>query len=187
MKEFLLIRHSATLSSILRKYAGNPDEPLHEDGIALARKTASHESLRDVDLVFHAPALRCAQSAEILFPSAPKQALPFTELDFGMFKGKTANDLLGDPLYEKWLSTGCMADPPSGGSLLAHKEEACRAFLAGMDFCFKKAAFVIHGGNIMAVLERFSDPHGDFFSFQLPPCGMHSGFWEDGKMAGKIS
>jgi alpha-ribazole phosphatase len=182
MRQVLLIRHSATLSSILRRYAGDPFEPLAEEGIDLAKKAASNPALQGVALAFVAPALRCRESAALMLPETPKETLPFSELDFGVFKGKTADALLGDPLYEQWLESGCMADPPGGGSLISHKKEACQAFLAGMAFPFKKAAFVIHGGNIMAILERFSEPRKDFFSFQLPPCGMFLGLWESGKL-----
>lgn len=28
---------------------------------------------------------------------------------------------------------------------------------------------IVHGGTIMAILDRFSDPHGDYFDWQIGP------------------
>jgi len=53
---------------------------------------------------------------------------PMGEIDFGLFKGKNADDLLGDEDYEAWLETGCMGDIPGGDSVSLFKERCFDAF-----------------------------------------------------------
>jgi alpha-ribazole phosphatase len=97
------------------------------------------------------------------------------ELDFGDFCGKTADELSSDPRYAEWLESHCQAGPPGGESVCFFKEATCADFekeLAVLkESGAKRAAMVLHAGNIMAILERHGTPKRDFFSWRLPNCG----------------
>ena len=81
-------------------------------------------------------------------------------------------DLLGNVDYEQWLETGCMGDIPGGDSVAAFKARCHRAFLriaaAGSP---GTTALVIHGGNIMAILEQLALPKQDLYAYHTPNCG----------------
>lgn len=103
------------------------------------------------------------------------------EIDFGIFKGKNSDELIGDKEYGIWLETGCMGDIPGGDSVLGFKDGCCEIFQniaeksqAGI------TALIIHGGNIMAILERFALPKKDFYSYHIPNCGYFLCRWENG-------
>jgi len=169
---FLFIRHGKTASNAERRYIGDPDEPLCAEGAWGAEALARGAILPPVDLLLSGAALRCRQTVELLFPSKDYTVCPMTEIDFGVFKGKNADDLAGDEDYENWLKTGCMGDIPGGDSFVTFKERCCEAFedivKASGD---GTTALVIHGGNIMAVMERFASPKQEFYAYHLPNCG----------------
>lgn len=172
VKTFLLIRHGKTASNLERRYVGNPDEPLCAEGVRDAETLALGGALPTVAALMSGPALRCRQTAEILFPGAAYTLCPMAEIDFGVFKNKNADDLWGDQKYEKWLETGCMGDIPGGDSVSAFKERCCEAFERIAETSgAETAALVIHGGNIMAILEKFALPKQDFYEYHIPNCG----------------
>lgn len=172
MAEFLLIRHGRTGSNIERRYASCPDEPLCPEADAEIAALSRSGVLPSVDAVYSTSALRCRRTAELLFPEMELGECRMRELDFGIFEGKNADELLGDRLYECWLESGCMGDIPGGDSVSQFKERCCDEFLriAG-SFRGRRAALVIHGGNIMSIMERFALPKRDFYDYHVPNCG----------------
>ncbi len=172
MARVLLIRHGKTQGNLERRYLGNPDEPLCEEGKRELVALAGRGALPPVTEVFSAPALRCRQTAELLFPGLRYQLFPMSEIDFGAFKGKNADDLLGDKQYERWLDSGCMGDIPGGESVTEFKNRCCEAFLTFAETrSAGTAALIVHGGNIMAVMERFALPKRDFYTYHVPNGG----------------
>ncbi len=181
MKGFLLIRHAITRSSLERRYADDPDEPLIKEGIRAAAALAVSGCLPHADAIFSAPARRCRETAELLFPGAGIASCSFRETDFGVFGGKNAAELLYDKDYEAWLETGCMGDIPGGDSVLAFKKLCCDAFSDLAESCLKgTTALVLHGGNIMSILERFALPKQSFYDYYTPNCGFYLCRYEGG-------
>jgi alpha-ribazole phosphatase len=174
LKNFLLIRHGKTQSNLERRYIGDPEEPLCEEGRREAEALAGSGVLPKITRLISGPALRCRQTAEIIFPGVPYSLCPMSEIDFGVFKNKNADDLLGDATYEAWLETNCMGDIPGGDSVNEFKERCCAEFLhiannASLD---SMTALIIHGGNIMAIMERFASPKKDFYEYHIANCGL---------------
>ena len=94
----------------------------------------------------------------------------------GAFEGKNYMELDGDPTYQAWVDSGGMGDFPQGESPAAFKERCVSGFrmlMAGMD---GTAAFVVHGGTIMAVCEALHG--GEFYSYHLPNGGMYRCDWD---------
>ena len=184
MARFLLIRHGKTQGNMERRYIGDMDEPLCDEGRRSVQALLESGALPPVDLLMSGPALRCRQTAELLFPNKPYAICPMREIDFGLFKGKNADGLWGDKDYEAWLETGCMGDIPSGDSVSAFKERCCDAFRRIAETSGPGTmALVVHGGNIMAILERFALPKRDFYDRRVPNCGHFLCRWANGALA----
>lgn len=165
-----LIRHGATAGNLEHRYVGFTDEELTRE----AEQWLKEKSVRypKADCVFVSPLKRCLQTAEILYPGMPLQVLPeLRECEFGEFEYKNYLELQDDPRYQAWIDSGGLLPFPGGESREMFAKRCCAAFLEGCAAAEKKgcesAAFVVHGGTIMAVLDRFSWPHRDYFDWQV--------------------
>lgn len=172
MKKVLLIRHGSTAGNLRRAYIGRTDEPLCALGKEQIRKLAE-EGLK-ADRIITSPMKRAVESASILFPDQEPITDPgLAETDFGVFEGKTADEISSDPdlgpLYSEWLDTGCQGPVPGGEDIKSFKDRVCRAFERQMALFPEgsSAAFVIHGGGIMAIMERFAIPQRDFYYYHI--------------------
>jgi len=179
--QVIFIRHSKTAGNLERRYIGRTDEPLCAEGVELAEEVFKSGNLPNPDVVITSSLLRCTQTAKILFPAHEfEDCKELNECDFGIFEGKTAAELEGNAAYSAWLETDCLGDIPDGESIADFKNRCCAAFLKIMQKHSGKSsiALVIHGGSIMAILERFSIPKQDFYSYHLPNCGSVTRYYE---------
>ena len=171
MSTVLLIRHGMTAGNAEKRYIGRTDEPLHSYGEAQANTLLP--TLPRCDIVFASPLLRCLQTAHILFPKQSIHIIDdFRECDFGIFEGKTADELMDHPDYNAWLHSNCTTPIPGGEDVSAFKERSCNAF-SRYAFCLPEhslAAFVLHGGCIMSILERFACPKRNFYEYHIGNC-----------------
>ena len=183
-RRFFFVRHGKTQSNLEHRYIGGMDEPLCAEGVREARALAMSGLLPPaVDSLVSGGALRCRQTAGILFPGFSPAICPMAEIDFGVFKGKNAADLLGDRGYEQWLETGCMGDIPGGDSVSAFKERCREAFRQiAEEGDAETTALVIHGGNIMAILEHYAAPKRSFFEYSIANCGCILCLYESGAL-----
>ncbi len=166
-----LIRHGATAGNLEHRYVGTTDEELTEEA---ARKLgAERKKYPAPDCVFASPMRRCLQTAELLFPGLqPQLCADLRECSFGEFEYRNYRELQGDGRYQAWIDSGGTLAFPGGESRGAFSDRCCAAF----GLCCRRAleggadmaAFVVHGGTIMAVLDRYSRPHRDYYEWQLP-------------------
>jgi len=172
MAQILLIRHGQTEGNLEKRYIGVTDEPLCPQGI----RTLEKKRMPDVQAVYVSPLLRCRQSAQILFAHKTAVIVPdFRESDFGRFEGKNYQELSADPLYQAWIDSQGTLPFPEGEAPDAFKARCVRAFeqvaqqivQQGID----SAALVVHGGTIMAILERFGWPQKPFYDWHVPNGG----------------
>jgi|LSQX01.3.fsa_nt_gb alpha-ribazole phosphatase len=183
MKKFMLIRHGKTRGNLERRYIGDLEEQLCDEGIHDLYSLASSGDLPHIDALISSPAVRCRQTAEILFPNIFYRICPIYEIDFGVFKGKNANDLLGNKEYEAWLETNCTGDIPGGDSVHEFKNRCCDTFQSILEASQEgTTALVIHGGNIMAILERYALPKRNFYDYHVPNCGFFLCRYEYGNL-----
>jgi len=164
MKNIWLIRHGETPGNRERRYIGITDEPLTEKGIAEAR--ALH--IGHIDAVYTSPLQRCVQTAQIAFPNVDYTLCHgLIECDFGVFEGRSADEMANFPAYREWVDGGCTGDIPGGESVRAFKERCCAAFLAAVHGSHaSNIAFVIHGGCIMAILEGL-EGNSTFYGYHV--------------------
>lgn len=170
--DIYLIRHAQTQGNLERRYIGRTDEPLSDAGVACFCNLAYPA----VSRVITSPMKRCLQTAQILYPmQEPVVEENFRECDFGDFEGKSHAELENNPAYRRWIALGGSQAPPNGESMEAFKRRCCDAFAAAVQQAFSDRlpgiAFVLHGGTIMAVLERFAVPPKPFYDWQVENLG----------------
>lgn len=170
MKYIALIRHAPTAGNEIGAYIGRTDQPLSAAGEAQARAFLPPPA----DKVACSPLLRCRRTAQLLYPQAEAEVWEgFAECDFGKFEGKTAAQLEGDADYLSWLESGGRSPFPEGEAPEAFVRRTVAAFEAYAnalpDGC--RAALVVHGGSIMAVLSALALPRRSFYEWHVPNLG----------------
>ena len=90
----------------------------------------------------------------------------FRECDFGLFEGRNYKELSGNPEYQNWIDSGGTMPFPGGESMNEMTARVMKGFYEAMDIADGlNAAFVVHGGTIMAVMSRIDG--GDFYDYQI--------------------
>lgn len=189
-----LIRHGSTRLNDEKKYIGWTDEPLSEKGIKeIEEKKALYEKSdlvfispmlrcrQTADIIFPGQDIKVINE--------------WKEINFGQFEGKDYKEMADDPAYQAWVDSGCRGEIPDGEMLFSFINRSliglekcigmCELYMvkhdlfAGSEFeenypIIKKetldsrelkAAAVVHGGTIMAILSSLTDK--DFFDFQV--------------------
>lgn len=160
----VFIRHGATAGNLAKRYIGVTDEPLCPQGARMLRARASH--FPRVETLFVSPLQRCRETAAILYPGMEQILVPdLRECDFGSFEGKTNQELKDDPDYQRWLDTGGEIAFPGGEGRAEFTRRCAGAFLRATRQSRGDAAFVVHGGTLMAVLSTYGG--GDFYDWQV--------------------
>lgn len=175
-----LIRHGATPGNLQKRYIGVTDEELSPEGIAGLQRLKPF--LRRRSLLIVSPLIRCIRTAEILFPGQDFTICrDFRECDFGDFENHNYLELSGHPDYQRWIDSNGTARFPGGEDPADFKRRTVRAFrdlilnlknlnnpdnLANPDNL--DITIIAHGGTIMAILEQFAVPAGDYYDYQLP-------------------
>lgn len=168
-----LIRHGATAGNLRRCYIGRTDEPLCEQGVSSLQGLTAPPCTH----LFASPMRRCIQTAQILYPDkTPVLADALKECDFGDFEWKNYHDLNGDADYQAWINSGGTAPFPHGESVNGFKARCKNAFALLTEPLSEDAAFVVHGGTIMAICEAFHG--GDYYSYHVPNGGIIRADWD---------
>lgn len=150
------------------RYIGTTDEPLCPEGAAALQKDALWQPER----VYASPLLRCRQTAAILWPDIPTELVEgFRECDFGEFENKNYRELNGNAAYQAWIDSGGTLPFPGGESPSKFKGRVQTAFsrtieeasLAG----YRRIALCVHGGTIMAIMEKWGIPPGEYYRWQV--------------------
>lgn len=177
------IRHGKTAGNLEKRYIGRTDEPLCEAGIS-ELKTRCYP---DCDLVAASPMMRCMQTAKLIYPD--KKIVTYSELrecDFGDFEGRNHIEMSGDSAYDAWLEKGGMAPFPNGEDSIGFRARCVDGFMRAVsENRAASLSFVVHGGTIMSVLEKFAVPHKEFYEYMTENgCGWITRF--DGEKIGII-
>ena len=166
--ELILIRHLKTPGNEKRQYIGSTDEDLSEQEVLNFKKKCKQASYPQVQQVIVSPMKRCVQTAELIYLNMQMQLEPLLkECDFGIFEGKTYEELKDRAEYH---SGGTIAFP-EGEEQKEFRSRCVRGMLCQVDrLCeenVESAAFVVHGGTIMAALEQLAEDQKDFYHWQV--------------------
>lgn len=160
-----LIRHFRAPGNAGKRYLGRTDED-----ILPAERSAPRPAYPACDIVFSSPMKRAVSTARLIYAGREIEVLDLlTEMDFGDLEGKTFEELKGERSYRDFLDGA--AEIPNGESLAGFKKRCVEGFLKAAELMagkgVKRGAIVTHGGPIMAIMERFSDPKKGFYDYQL--------------------
>lgn len=158
-----MLRHGRTRGNDQGLYIGKTDLPLTEEGKEELRDLyASYEYPR-VHRVYSSPLERAVQSAEILFPDTEITiAEDLREMDFGVFEGLPAEELVKLDSYKKWLKGGLDNPAPNGESMrevMVRCYSAMNAIILDMmKNGITHAGIMTHSGILMNTLSCFGLP-----------------------------
>lgn len=163
-----LIRHGETALQAAKKYQGSTDEPLSPEGTRKLRKADFQPAV-----VYVTPLIRTRQTARILFPEAQQIVVPgLAEMDFGIFEGRSAEEMQDDAAYRQWVDSLCLAPCPGGEQKADFCDRVCGAFCELVQRSASDLVIVAHGGVQMAIMERFAEEKRDYWKWMLPSgCG----------------
>lgn len=214
----LLIRHGRTQGNTERRYVGaRTDESLSAEGRAELAVFKGMEDVlecmknvpecgKNVSegsdaayagncagkvLVVTSPMKRALETAEIMFPWCTEHVTvdELRETDFGIFEGKTYEELSSDPerrdAYQAWIDSGGLAKIPGGESMEEARARSLEGFRKAVMAARKagKAVFmdeareggsgdaaeecaliiVAHGGTVMSVMSSLFG--GDYYDY----------------------
>lgn len=184
-----MIRHGMTAGNLEHRYVGSTDEPLLPESRALIEKCAMQADSRYCmgrysrgQSVYVSPMTRCRETAKLLYPDAAQICIDdLRECNFGAFEYKNYEELNGNADYQRFIDTGGRAGFPGGESRDAFTGRTA----AGFEAVFKKHLsdhaslpqcreknlpdifMVVHGGTIMALLDRYARPKRSYYDWQV--------------------
>lgn len=161
------IRHGATKGNREHRYVGTTDEPLLQEEIP----TLQSKKMPPAARVYTSPKKRCIETAAILYPEKePVIVNDLAECNFGAFEYCNYKELNGNPEYQKFIDSMGKSGFPDG----ENRDTFQRRCLHGFYNILQKEkgyqediALVVHGGTIMAILDSCSNPHRDYYDWQI--------------------
>lgn len=168
--EIVIIRHAKTEGNKYGRYIGKTDEHLCIEGIEIVKK--KDYPIHNVEKVYVSPLLRCIETAGIIFNNRNIEICEnLKECNFGIFENKNYNELKDNILYQKWIDSNGKIDFPEGEAIEDFKERVKNCFEEIIkdiiDNSYLKVALVVHGGTIMSILDEYSKPHKDYYSWRV--------------------
>lgn len=169
--EVVFIRHFPTKGNLLKQYIGRTDQPLDED--YLMDHIWRYRGLyQEREQLVASPMIRCVQTAKVLFPGQEITTCDaLRETDFGVFEGKTYEELKDNPQYQAWLEGNGTGQIPKGESREAFHERCMTGFeklvQSWIGEQVSSVAVVVHGGVIMELMSGFAEEQQDFYYWQV--------------------
>lgn len=163
-----LTRHGLTAGNTAKQYIGaGTDIPLSPQGI----EQLEQQDKRTAERVYTSGMLRTRQTADIIYPASRQIELAgLREMHFGIFEGKSWQQLQHDKAYTEWLDGFCIGQCPGGESREQFIDRTAAAFtFATRAETTGELHMVVHGGTIMAVMNRFAGR--EYFSSTTKPGG----------------
>ena len=187
--KLILIRHAACAGMSERRF-GAPmiNDGLSESGRKLLLDRKSRGVYPHADLLYVSPMRGCVETGHLLYPMlVPVTLSSLMERDYGIFQGKTYEELNSDPAYRRWIESGRLSAPPGGES---HQEFVQRIHGAVLRLAqdaqsrnILTAAVVTHSSSILEMLRQFYNPQldetdvhlgeGGGYVAQLEPQSLH--------------
>lgn len=173
MKLFYFIRHGVTKYNANHKFVGSTDLSLTHDGIKMIKDLWDERKVHfDHEILYSSPMKRCIETASIIFPGENINTVDnFREMDFGIFEGKTHEDLMDMDAYKEFRDSKGRTQIPKGESGIEFGRRVLRGFFEVVSDMNSKeknvAAIVCHGGVIMALFSLLCDESDDIYHYYL--------------------
>ncbi len=173
MVSLLIMRHGATPGNERRIYVGKrTDESLSKRGKEQCRRALVDPA---VPKVYVSPMLRARQTASICFPSAHQIPVPgLEEFDFGVFEGRSAQEMEDDEQYRAWVESGCVARCPEGEMLEDFMQRSNSALVRVLreaeQMGEQHVVVVAHGGTIMSAFSQLCREPRSYYGWHVDNC-----------------
>lgn len=165
------IRHGSTEGNLKKQYIGVTDEPLCSVGKEALRAHCREGKYPQAVRVIASPMKRCLETAKILYPDVVPEIYPaFRETDFGLFEGKSYEELMQDnslrPSYQEWLDSSGTLPFPKGESMEQMQRRCAEGFERLLPSLTSDTVIVAHGGTIMSILHLYATPQKAYYDYQ---------------------
>lgn len=172
MKSYYIhfIRHGAIEETKKGAYIGITDVDLSNEGIAELKALDEGYKYPYAPVIFTGPLKRCTQTCEVLYPHVKPLVIDeLTEMNFGKWEGKTAEQLKGDSLFERWLAGESGVTPPGGENNDDFIRRICLVFQNIVDGLIKTGntdcAIITHSGVMNTLLAVYGIPQAKPFDW----------------------
>ncbi len=167
-----LIRHSLTEGNFKKRYVGITDEDLSQEGVKLLERCFEKGGFPQAERIYTSPTKRCTQTAKLCYPGQQIFVIEeLSECDFGLFENKSYRELSGSSQYQEWVDSGGTIPFPGGESREEFKKRILSGFEKSVWECMKagitSAAYVVHGGTIMCIMEKYAFPKKGYYDYQI--------------------
>lgn len=165
-----LFRHGLTLGNKEKRYMGWNDSPLCEEAkLSLSTYELNRSSY---DYFVSSDIQRCLTTMNLLFPDVETIALSdFREMDFGVFQGKTYEELKDVKEYQLWINNNKTHSPPEGESFDMFTERIQSGWEKLVNKMiqegFRSSFLVTHGGVIRYLLTQFAPVQRDYWDWNI--------------------
>lgn len=157
------IRHGETKGNREHRYVGSTDESLLQESITVLK----NKKMPMVSKVYVSPMKRCIETANILYPESRHIiAEDLRECNFGDFEYCNYNELKDNKYYQLFIDSMGECSFPKGESKSDFQKRCVREFEKILLSESQDIALVVHGGTIMAILDKYSCPHKDYYNWQ---------------------
>lgn len=165
-----LFRHGLTSGNMRRAYMGWNDSPLSEEGELKLRSYKLKQE--DYDCFLSSDMERCITTMKWLFPDVEPERFPsLREMNFGVFQGKTYQELKDVVEYQRWLDDFLHFIPPEGesfkqfsGRVMSGWEKLIDKVISGG---LESPFIVTHGGVINYLLSQFAPNEKGFWDWKI--------------------
>lgn len=166
-----LIRHGSTAGNLQKRYIGTTDESLCREGREALESWKAEGIYPQAARVIVSPMRRCLETAEVLYPDVtPEIYSEFRETDFGLFEGKSYEELMQDDtlksVYQEWVDSDGKMPFPRGESMEQMKSRCAEGFEKLVPTLYSDTVMVVHGGTIMSLLQMYATPQRDYYDYQ---------------------
>jgi broad specificity phosphatase PhoE len=165
--ELICVRHGRTAWNALRKFQGQTDVPLDDEGLAQAQALAAHLRDEHFDVALTSDLMRARTTAEAILGECDvvlELAPQFREMHFGLWEGLTWDEIVGrwpelDAASEKAPMHYTAEGGESWEALCARVDTALRALTQRMG-ADDRALIVSHAGVMHGIVRSLTAAGG---------------------------
>jgi broad specificity phosphatase PhoE len=187
--ELICVRHGRTAWNALRRFQGQTDIPLDDEGLAQAQALAAHLRDEHFDLALASDLTRARTTAEAILGERDvvlELSPEFREMHFGQWEGLTWDEIVGrwpelDISGEKVPMHYTAEGGESWDALCARVDAALRDLTARMG-AGDRALIVSHAGVMHGIVRSLTGEPSTTIRFSpggiIRACGSFAGGWE---------
>lgn len=171
MKTIYFIRHGQTKYNVEGRFVGSTDLPLTSAG-RQEIYDLWHERSKHIDkeVIYSSPMKRCIETAHIIFPDEHLEIIKnMREMNFGVFEGKTHDELMDMQAYRNFRATSGKEKIPHGESGIEFGMRVLKGFFEMIGHMnknnYETAALICHGGVIMAIFSMLCEESDDIYYY----------------------